>query len=258
MNEEIKTKINVLGFNVLKERWDDVLSLAQKKKPSYTKFLTEIIIQEHSEKVERMRQSRLNRAKIPELLIMETFPFIEQPRLKKPFVMELYDSQSYMKSPQSLIFIGPTGCGKSGLATSFLIHSINNGYRGFFIDFKDLLDLLYQSIADHSENQLIKRFQTYDILTIDELGYHPVKKEQAGLFFKLMKSRHNKKTTLITTQLGFDEWGSFLQNKHLTAAMVDRITENCTVFNMKECISLRPKKINYATKGQKTKPVIKK
>jgi DNA replication protein DnaC len=255
MNEDIQKKLQLLGLNVLREKWDEILSLAKKKNPSYHKFLSDLINQESADRIERMRNSRLNRARIPEMLVMETFPFVKQPHLKKQFVMELYDSQDYMRLPQSLIFIGQTGCGKSGLATSFLVHAINNGYRGFFIDFKDLLDLLYKSIADHSENRLIKRFQAYDVLCIDELGYHPVKKEQAGLFFKLMKTRHNKKTTLITTQLGFDEWGSFLQNKHLTAAMVDRITENCTVFNMKKCISLRPKRISYATKEKK--PAIK-
>ena len=72
-----------------------------------------------------------------------------------------------------------------------------------------------------------------------------------GLFFDLMRSRHKKKTTLITTQLGFDEWSDFLQNTHLTAALLDRITENCVVFNMKNCISIREKKIIHAAKNDK-------
>ena len=62
---------------------------------------------------------------------------------------------------------------------------------------------------------------------------------QVGLFFTLMQTRHKSKTTLITSNLGFSEWGSFLQNTHLTAALVDRLTENSHVINMKKCRSLR-------------------
>lgn len=62
-----------------------------------------------------------------------------------------------------------------------------------------------------------------------------------GLFFTLMNRRHKKKTTLITSNLGFSQWGSFLNNQHLTAALVDRLTENSHVVNMKGCVSLRTK-----------------
>ena len=63
---------------------------------------------------------------------------------------------------------------------------------------------------------------------------------QVGLFFTLMQKRHKKKPTLITSNLGFGDWGSFLKNDHLTAALIDRLTETSHVFNMKQCKGLRP------------------
>jgi DNA replication protein DnaC len=80
-----------------------------------------------------------------------------------------------------------------------------------------------------------------DCLLIDELGYVEVEPTQIGLFFALMSSRHKKKSTLITTNLGFEDWRTFLKNDHLTAALLDRLTENSHVFNMKGCYSLRDK-----------------
>ncbi len=74
---------------------------------------------------------------------------------------------------------------------------------------------------------------------IDELGYAKIEPVQVGLFFTLMQKRHNKKTTLITTNLGFEQWNSFLKNERLTAALIDRLTENSHVINMKKCVSLR-------------------
>jgi DNA replication protein DnaC len=249
-NENIKKQLHYLRLEWLKDNWDNLLQESKKKQPSYHKFLTDIIEKEYQAGKEKARYARINRAQIPEKFVMATFPFEKQPRLKKKMVMELYDSMQFIKENQDMVFIGPTGSGKTGLATSFLIHAINQGYRGYFTDFQKLMRLLFQSRGDHTEQKVLKQLQSYDILLIDELGYITCNKEQAGLFFDLMRRRHKRNTTLITTQLGFNEWSNFLQDVHLTAALLDRITENCAVFNMKECISIRPKKIVYATKSE--------
>ena len=101
--------------------------------------------------------------------------------------------------------------------------------------------MLYNSIADHSEDRLLKKLAAYDCLLVDEVGYVEVEPVQVGLFFTLMHERHKKKTTLITSNLGFSQWGSFLKNDHLTAALLDRLTETSYVINMKDCESLRAK-----------------
>ncbi len=250
MDNTLKRQLQYLGFHTLAENWDAIMKEAIKNHPSYHRFLVEIIEKEYERKTERARLARIKKAKIPEIFVMETFPFHKQLRLKKKLVLALYDSLIFMKEKQDLIFIGPTGCGKTGLATAFLVHAINQGFRGFFVDFSDLLNILSQSRGDYSENKLMKRLASYEVLLIDELGYISCEKEQASLFFDLMRRRHRRRTTIITTQLGFDEWDGFLQDSHLTAALLDRITVNCTVFNMKDCISIRPKKIVYATSKQ--------
>jgi len=107
-----------------------------------------------------------------------------------------------------------------------------NKKRNFIIEF---------SKWENSLNELIKKLASYDCLVIDELGYAEVEPVQVGLFFTLMHKRHKKKTTIITSNLGFQQWSSFLKNDHLTAALIDRLTENSHVINMRKCISLRPK-----------------
>lgn len=153
--------------------------------------------------------------------------------------MGLYDGFDYMAKHRNIIFLGPTGVGKTGLSTGFLIHAIDSGYNGFFITFPELVERLYQSVADHSEAKVIKKFVSYDCLLIDELGYVEVEPVQVGLFFTLMHKRHKNKTTLITSNIGFSKWGSFLKNSQLTAALIDRLTESSHVINMKNCVSLR-------------------
>jgi DNA replication protein DnaC len=149
-----------------------------------------------------------------------------------------------MTEARNIIFFGPTGVGKTGLATAFLVQAIDRGYDGRFILFHELVELLYKSVADHSEEKLLRTFSAYDCLLIDELGYIELEPVQVGLFFTLMQKRHKKKSSLITSNLGFEQWPSFLKNDHLTAALIDRLTELSHIVNMKNCGSLRPKLIS--------------
>ncbi len=85
----------------------------------------------------------------------------------------------------------------------------------------------------------MKKFADYGCLIIDEIGYIEINPDKAGFFFALLKKRHRKATTIITTQLGFKEWPSFLKNHQLTAALVDRLVSNAELINMNKCTSLR-------------------
>jgi DNA replication protein DnaC len=241
MNENLSDHLKYLRLRGLLAHWDEYLKLAAAKRFSHDKMLTHIIKEEFRIKRDNARMMRLKQARIPEMFVIETYPFERQPKLNKKMIMALYDTLSYVKDHQGIIWMGPTGVGKSGLATSFLIHAINQGYTGRYVLFADLVAELYRSVGDHSEEQVLRRYFSYDCLHIDELGYVEVEPVQVGLFFTLMQRRHKKKSTLITSNLGFSEWNSFLKNGHLTAALIDRLTASSHVINMKNCVGLRPK-----------------
>lgn len=241
MNKKLEEMLRHLRLPTLLRNWERYLELAQTNDHSFHHLLEEIITEEYNSKKERSQRLRLKKAQIPEELIMETFPWARQPNLDKKKILNIYDSFDYISKKQNIIWIGPTGTGKSGLASAFLIKAINNGYSGKFILFPDLMEALYKSKADYSEQRLIKQFASYDCLVIDEIGYVEVEPVQVGLFFTLMHKRHKQKPTLITSNLGFQEWVTFLKNDQLTAALIDRLTENTHLINMKECVSLRPK-----------------
>jgi len=241
MNEELEFKLKYLRLKGLLENWQYYLDIAKENSFSYVRFLEHIIDKEYKIKKENSRKLRIKRAKIPERLTIETFPFDKQSNLNKKKIVTIYDEFSYMRQCQNIIFIGPTGVGKTGLATAFLLNAIDKGFKGRFVSFPDLIETLFQSIADHSEAKVIKTFVDYDCLIVDELGYVEMEPAQVGLFFTLMHKRHKNKTTLITSNLGFSQWTSFLKNDHLAAALIDRLTENSYVINMNKCISLRHK-----------------
>lgn len=240
MDEELETMLKYIRLPGLLANWNTYLTAAAQNNYSHTRLLKEIIRDEYAAKQENSRKLRISKARMPENYVIDTFPFDRQPNLSRKKIINVYDS-NYIELRQNIIWIGSTGTGKTGLAISFLMQSINKGYKCRFITFPELVELLYQSVADHTEAKVIKMFEAYDCLLIDELGYVEIEPIQVGLFFTLMQRRHKKRTTLITSNLGFAQWTTFLKNDQLTAALIDRLTENSHVINMKKCTSLRAK-----------------
>ena len=243
MDKNLLAMLEFLKIKGLCEEWDALVAHGEREKFGHEKFLCHVVTVLFHARQAYSFEMRLKRASIPEILVMATYPFTEQPRLDRARVMNLYDSFTYMSKKQSLAFLGPTGVGKSGLGTAFLVGAIERGCTGRFIVFVDLLQKLNRAIATGEEQRMLKNFASYDCLLIDEIGYVEVESAQVGLFFRLMSMRHRKKTTIITSNLGFQQWGSFLKNAHLTAALIERLTSNAHVFNMKDCTSIRPQPI---------------
>ena len=248
MDDGTREKLRYLGLYQLEERWDQVL--ADGVEMSAPRFLDHLVNVLYDARVYRACANRLKAAKIPEPWVMATYPFEQQPKLNKRKIVSLYDSLDYMTKKQNLILVGPTGVGKTGIGASFLEHAISKGYSGLFITFPELIGELYRSVAAHKEERTLKKYARYSCLQIDELGYVDVEPAQTGLFFRLMSMRHRTKTTIISSNLGFQEWGAFLKNQQLTAALLDRLTENSHVINMKSCVSIRPKQAGSADTDQ--------
>jgi DNA replication protein DnaC len=239
MNDTLAAQLKYLRLTGLLARWDEHLKAAAQSNLSHARFLARVIEEEYRLKCDQARQQRLKLAKIPETLVLDTFPFDRQPKLNKKKILALYDSMAFLKDKQNILWMGGTGIGKTGLATAFLIQAIHQGARGRYVLFADLLHQLHRAQADRSQARVLRRYLQYDILLVDEIGYIEAEPAQVGLFFTLLQKRHRQRSTLITSNLGFSEWASFLKNPHLTAALIDRLTESSHVFNMKDCVSLR-------------------
>ncbi len=128
----------------------------------------------------------------------------------------------------NIVLIGDPGVGKTGLAVGLLLKALKDGYRGLFITAQQLFDEMYQSLADKSSRRLLNRLVKIDLLVIDEMGYLNLKPEQSNIFFKLMEERYRKKSTIITTNLKYDDWYEFLGRKEMVEALLDRLRHYCT------------------------------
>src|SRR5207245_8240622 len=112
-------------------------------------------------------------------------------------------------------------------ACGLLLKALENGYRCQFIKAEDVFDEMYASLADRSSAQLLKRLARLDVLLVDELGYLNLKPEQSNIFFKLMEERYRQHSTIITTNLAYDEWPNFLGSRPMVEALLSRLRHYC-------------------------------
>ena len=228
MNDDLDQLLKNLRLHRIREVLERELKRANKarKKPGYSEFVARLLREQYQYQRERSLQYRIRQARMPEEWTLETFPFSQQPGVHEPTIRELAELD-FIPKAQNLVFIGDTGRGKSGLAMSLLRKALENGYRGLFIKAQDLFDDMYQSLADHSSRKLVNRLMSIDVLLIDELGYLNLRPEQSNIFFKLMEERYNRKSTLITTNLIYDDWYGFLGNKQMVGALLSRLRHHC-------------------------------
>jgi DNA replication protein DnaC len=226
MTDELEQLLKNLHLRKIVEIFDEEVSRADKHQISYPDFLLRLIRPQWHAKQEQAMEWRIKRACLPERWTLESFPFAKQPGISRRQIQTLAELD-FIPKAENLVFIGPTGVGKTGLATGILLKALQNGYRGQFVRAQDLFDEMYASLADRSSRQLINRLARLDLLLIDEMGYLNLKPEQTNIFFKLMEERYNRRATILTTNLDYDEWQQFLGNRPMVEALLSRLRHHC-------------------------------
>ena len=226
MNDDLAQMLANLKLDRMAEILDSEVARARKGNVAYEEFLARLLRDQYHHGQEKALAARIQKAKIPEKWSLESFPFKQQPGVNQREINE-FAELDFVPKAENIVFIGPAGVGKTGLATGILLKAIQNGYRGHFIRAQNLMEDLYASIVDHHSRKLIDHLSRFQVLVIDELGFLNLKSEQANIFFKLMEERYNHFPTIITTNLNYPSWGEFLGNQLLTEGLLSRLRHRC-------------------------------
>jgi DNA replication protein DnaC len=226
MTDEIEQLLKNLKFGRMRSIYDEQLRAAEKQQVSYSEFVAALLRAQWHHSQESALEWRIRRATLPERWSLETFPYSRQPGVKRKQI-QAFAELDFVAKHENLVFIGPTGVGKTGLACGILLKALQNGLRCQFIRAQDLFDEMYASLADRSTRKLINHLARLDVLLIDEFGYLNLKAEQSNAFFKLMEERYHRHSTIVTTNLGYGEWHNFLGNKSMVEALLSRLRHYC-------------------------------
>ena len=226
MTEELEQLLKNLKLRRMLGVYDEQLRAAEKAQLSYSEFVAGLLRAQWHQRQESALEWRIKQADIPERWSLETFPYARQPGVNRKQI-RAFAELDFVAKHENLVFVGKTAVGKTGLASGLLLKALENGYRCQFIQAQDLFDEMYASIADRSSRQLLNRLARLDVLLIDEFGYLNLKPEQSNIFFKLIEERYRRHSTIITTNLSYEEWPGFLGNKPMVEALLSRLRHYC-------------------------------
>ncbi len=226
MNDDLDQLLRGLKLRKILELLPSHLERAERDGPSYSDFLCRLLREEFQDQQMRFLGHRIRRAKLPEHWALETFPWEQQPGVNRASIEQLARLDFLIRA-SNIVFIGPTGVGKTGLSIGLLLKALQAGHGGLFIKAQDLFDEMYASLADRSSRKLLDRLARIELLVIDEMGYLNLRPEQSNIFFKLMEERYGRNSTIITTNLEYEDWYGFLGQKEMVGALLDRLRHRC-------------------------------
>ena len=156
------------------------------------------------------------------------FDFAFQPSVNKQ-QMQDFASLRFIEGNENLVFLGPSGVGKTHLATSIGIAAAKKRISTYFIKCHDLIQNLKRAMLENRLEARLKHYTKYKLLIIDEIGYLPIEPEDAKLFFQLIDMRYEKRSTILTTNVNFRAWDEVFREPKLANAILDRILHHATV-----------------------------
>jgi DNA replication protein DnaC len=227
---QLLANLKALKLSAMISQLEGCLRQARESSEDYAEFLLNLTELEVATRMEKGRKRRLGDAKFPLVKPLETFQFEAAPDLDTRLIKELAGGR-YIKEARNVIFLGRSGTGKTHLATALGMEACRQGVRTRFVTGCGLANELIEARDEKRLARVIKRYAGYGLLIIDELGYVPFSKEGAELLFQALAERHERKSIIITTNLGFGDWTQIFGDPTLTAALLDRVTHKAHVVN---------------------------
>lgn len=235
MSEMVKERINDnllrLKLNRIHDVFDDLVKRAEESKQSYMSFIDQLLTEEVTTKEDRRIKTAMKTAGLPFEKTVEEYDFSFHPDLDKKSVMTLFDLE-FIEQKENVMFLGPPGVGKSHLAVSLAVKAAYFGVSIYFTTMADLMGKLKKDAADGH----IGKGRSYlksGLLVVDEVGYMPIDRKEAHLFFQFVCYRYEKSSTIMTSNKSFSEWEDVFGDPVIATAILDRLLHHSHVINIK-------------------------
>jgi DNA replication protein DnaC len=220
--------LSILKMDKLVSYMPAFLDYLKDKDISFIDAMAELTEKEIEFRDERATRSNIQVAAFPFRKEINDYDFSFQPSVSKKQILDIA-SLRFLEANKNILFVGSSGVGKTHLAVSIGIEAAKKRYSTYFINCQTLIEKLNKALYENKFEQKLRHYASYRLLIIDEIGYLPVDKQGANLFFQLIARRYEKKSTIITTNQTFSKWGEVFSDNTLANAILDRLIHHSEI-----------------------------
>ena len=211
---------------------DSILELSVSKETSTMEVIHQILSEEVRVRRTSAIETKTKLARFPVKKTLDDFDFTFQRSVDKRVIDDLRGLR-FISNLENVVFLGPPGVGKTHLSIGLGIEAINAGYSVYYLTAASMIEKLKQANSRGGLDKKLKMLARYKILIVDEIGYLPMDREGAHLFFQLVSKRYERGSTIFTSNKTYSEWGEILGDSVIASAILDRILHHSITVNIK-------------------------
>jgi len=229
--KEILQQLRTLKLMGVEHHLDELISEAETQKQSYLGFLREVLTYELANRAERRYRRNISAAHFPVTKQIDDFDFNRVAGITKTEVSQLLDF-TWIDKKENVLFFGPPGLGKSHLSIALGYEAIAKGYTVCFERITNLIRILKNAEIQRPAGFRLRKILKSSVLIIDEIGYTPIERREANLFFNLVSELYEKQSIILTSNKSFTIWAEMMGDEIMTTALLDRLLHHAKIFTL--------------------------
>lgn len=231
-SQRLTLMLNELRLPAIKQMWSDFAVRSDREGWPAARFLAALTEHELAERDRRRMERHLSEARLPPGKTLDGFDFDAVPMISRAQVMAMCAGDGWLDNGANLMLFGPPGRGKSHLAAAIGLALVEKGWRVLFTRTSDLVQKLQVARRELALEAALARLDKYHLLILDDLAYITKDQAETSVLFELISARYERRSTLITANQPFGEWGKIFPDPAMTLAAVDRLVHHATIFEM--------------------------
>lgn len=236
LRERVLDHFAALRIPLAEAELDRVLAAVDTEGLSALDVLDRLVGEQAARRRERSIKRRIDAARFAEHKTLETFDWNFNKSIRRDQYEQLATAE-FVRRRANVVLVGQSGVGKSHLMQAVGLSACSLGYRVLYTTSAEMLLRLTAALADKSLTETLRYYAKWDLLLIDEFGFDRIEREEcpqaAHLLYKVVDSRHQKRSTILITNVDFDAWAAYLGDAPLAMAMLDRLVDAAIIIKIK-------------------------